>query len=112
MSVVTDLEKLLTEERALLLAGDYAGLDGLIERKSKLEQRLAEKKPDLSVEAYEQLAQKAKHNEALLEAAQRGLHSAMSQLRQLADGESQKTYSKDGQRTSLSRKPVSIAQKI
>lgn len=112
MSIAKDLEKLLSRERALLLAGDYEGLHALIEKKMELEGRLADTKPNLPIEDCVRLSEMAKHNEALLASAQRGLQSAIAQLKQLADGETQKTYSKDGQRTSLSRKPTSVAQKV
>ena len=112
MSIVTELEKVLAEERDMLLAGDYEGLQALIERKSRLGTRLAENKPDLPADAYEDLVVQAAQNEALLKAAQRGLHSAIAQVKQISDGDAQKTYSKDGQRVSLSQKRTSIAQKI
>jgi len=112
MSVVADLETLLELERTLLLKGDYEALHALIEKKVALESRLSSKKPDLPAEDYARLSKMAKHNEALLSSAQHGLQSAIAQIRQLTDGESQKTYSKDGQRRSLSRKPVSVAQKV
>lgn len=112
MNIVKDLEKLLSHERALLLAGDYEGLHALTERKLDMEERLAKSKPDLPAENYARLAKMAKHNEALLASAQRGLQSAIAQLKQLSDGESQKTYSRDGQRMSLSRAPTSVAHKV
>ena len=112
MSIVGELEQLLSEERALLLAGDYDALERLVDRKSRLEQRLATGKQDLPVDALNRIRGYAKHNEALLAAAQRGLQSTITQLRNLSTGEAQKTYSRDGQRVSMSRKSVSVAQKI
>ncbi len=112
MSVIADLEALLERERDLLLKGDYEALYALIEKKVALESRLSSKKPKFPVEDYARLSKLAKHNEALLLSAQHGLQSAIVQIRQLTDGESQKTYSKDGRRRSLSKKPVSVAQKV
>ena len=112
MTVVSDLEGLLAEEQELLLSGKISALEGLITRKAELAERLAEAKPDLPKEIYQGLARKAAQNEALLGAAQRGLQAAMAQLKQLSEGEQQKTYSKEGMRQSLCAKPVSITQKI
>lgn len=112
MSVVGEIEKLLSEERKMLLAGDFDALKDLIDRKANLEQRLAGGKPDMSADALKRIGDQARHNEALLAAAQRGLSFTMSQLRNLSAGEAQKTYSRDGQRVSLSRKSTSIVQKI
>ncbi|MEM8801822.1 MAG: hypothetical protein AAFY06_04410 [Pseudomonadota bacterium] len=112
MSIVAELEKLLSEERSMLLAGDYGGLEKLIDRKAQLEKRLTSGNQDLPSDVLKQVRDQAKHNEALLAAAQRGLQSTMTQLRNLSTGEAQKTYSRDGQRVSMSRKSTSIAQKI
>ena len=112
MSIVSELEKILEDEQRHLLTGNFDGLQSLVEKKTRLATRLAKKKPELSGEIYQELSRKAAQNEALLDAARRGLQSAMSQLKQLSDGESQKTYSKEGFRTSLSRKPNSLIQKI
>lgn len=112
MSLVSDLEKLLAEEQKHLLSGNFTALERLIERKSKLAERLAASKPDLPRDVIEGLARRAAHNEALLGSARRGLQAAMAQLRQLPDGEAQKTYSKEGQRQSLARKSASVIQKL
>ena len=112
MNIVGELEKLLSEERTMLLAGDYDALEKLVDRKAQLEQRLATGRQDLPVDALARVRDYAKHNEALLAAAQRGLQSTIMQLRNLSSGEAQKTYSRDGQRVSMSRKSASVAQKI
>ena len=112
MSIVNELEKILAEEQELLLSGELGALEKLVNRKTKLAEQLAVNKPDLPKEIYEGLARKAAHNEALLGSARRGLQAAMAQLKQLSEGEAQKTYSKEGQRTTLSRKPASITQKF
>ncbi len=112
MNIVRNLEKLLNEEHALLLAGDFEGLSSLVEKKLRLESRLSKQKSKLNAEDCARLTTQAKHNEALLSSAQSGLQSAILQLRQLREGESQKIYSKDRQRKSLSRASGSIAQKV
>ena len=112
MSIVRELESLLSRERSLLLEGDFSKLEKLVEHKLWLEQRLAEEKPNLPVERLDALRQEAAQNEELLAAAQRGLKTAMTQLSKLADGDAQKTYSAEGERVSLARKPSAVAQKI
>ena len=112
MSIVSDLEKLLAEEQRHLLSGDFDALEKLIERKGRLAERLSVSKPDMPPDVIEALARRAAHNEALLGSARRGLQAAMAQLKQLSDGEAQKTYSKEGQRRSLARKSASVTQKL
>lgn len=112
MSLIGELEKLLSEERSMLLAGDYEALEKLIHRKALLEQHLSSGKQDLPSDELKRIKDHAQHNEDLLAAAQRGLQSTMMQLRNLSSGEAQKTYSRDGQRVSMSQKSRSIAQKI
>ena len=112
MNIVKELEKVLAEEQSLLLSGEISSLEKLIERKTKLAEQLALDKPDFPKDVYDGLARKAAHNEALLSSTRRGLQAAMAQLKLLSDGEAQKTYSKEGQRRTLSRKPASVTQKI
>ena len=112
MSIVSELEELLQQEQELLLSGRFAELELLCEHKSRLAHRLACSKPELPKEIYANLAERAVHNEALLDSARRGLQSAMTQLRQIAQAEDQSTYSKDGQRRPLSRKPATVTQKL
>lgn len=112
MNLVTELESVLREEQSLLLNGEFERLESLIDRKTKLSARLAQDRPDLSASAYKHLAERARQNEALLESARRGLKAALHQLRQPVQQADQTTYSKSGQRNSLSRAPSSVTQKI
>lgn len=111
MNVVNEIEDVLRQEQELLLSGNYAALEALVRRKSGLVKRLSESRPNIPREAYAQLARRASQNEALLGAAQRGLQSALTQLRQLAAAEEQATYSREGKRRVLSRYPSSITEK-
>jgi len=111
MNVVNEIEDVLQQEQELLLSGNYAGLEALIRRKSGLVKRLSETRPNVPGEAYAQLARRASQNEAMLGAAQRGLQSALAQLRQLAAAEEQSTYSREGKRRFLSPQPSSIMEK-
>lgn len=111
MKVIRELEKILDEEQACLLSGDFVALETLITRKTKLAEQLAEIESEIPRETADVLSMKAKHNEELLGSARRGLQAALAQLKQLSDGEAQKTYSKEGQRQSLSRKTASVTQK-
>ena len=111
MNVVDEIEDVLRREQELLLTGNYAALRALISRKSALVDRLAAARPDLPKADYAELARRAHQNEALLGAAQRGLQSALSQLRQLAKAQDQTTYSRDGKRQAITRHPSSVVEK-
>lgn len=111
MSIVGELEQVLAEEQQLLLSGTYDQLEILAEKKSRLAERLAEGAPDLKAKDYERILERATHNEALLGSAQRGIQAAMTQLRQISEGEHQSTYSKEGERKPLARM-VSVTQKF
>ena len=96
----------------MLLKGEYDALEKLIDQKTRLEQKLATGKQEIPSDALGRVRDHARHNEALLASAQRGLQSTITQLRNLSTGEAQKTYSRDGQRVSMSQKSTSVAQKI
>ena len=111
MSIVAELEDVLKREQDSLLKGDFAALGNLIERKAALAERLSKKRPDLPEEVYRHLVDQASKNEALLSSAQRGLQAAMSQIRHATQTVEQTTYSQNGERQKLSRKPSSVTQK-
>lgn len=111
MSTVEEIRKVLEAERISLLSGDFDTLEKLIARKAILVDKMTSQNPDVSKHLLEELSLKARHNESLLVSARRGLQSAMAQLKQLSDGESQKTYSREGRRKSLTITPTSMTQK-
>lgn len=111
MTIVDEIEAVLNEEQELLLSGNLAALEALVERKSRLASRLANVEGDLPREAYSGLKDRAVRNEALIGAAQRGLQAALAQLRRLSEAGDQNTYSRDGQRRPMSRQPSSVREK-
>lgn len=112
MNIVTELEAILRLEQEHLLNGDFDGLRGLVDRKTRLTERLALERPDLSAETFRHLSERAQQNEALLESARLGLQAAMQQLRYTEAPKEQTTYSRSGQRNKLSKTPSSVIQKI
>lgn len=112
MSLISELEDILREEQELLLSGDLTALEGLADRKANLARKLAEQRPNVEEKVYRDLARKADHNEALLDAARRGLQAAIQQIRQTSGAVAQSTYSKTGERRPLSRSPSSFTQKL
>ncbi len=112
MNVFKELEDILRQEQELLLSGDFQMLEALLKRKAKLADWLSTHRPDVTVEETRELKEKAHRNEALLDAARRGLKAAMAQLKQVSKADCQTTYSSSGERRPLSRAPVSITQKI
>ena len=101
MNIVTQLERVLEEEQRLLLAGDYVQLDKLADIKMKLSERLSHSPPKIPAQQAQKLAQTVRHNEALLDSAQRGIQAAMTHLREAREGSFQ-SYTKEGQRTPMS----------
>jgi len=112
VTVIAEIEKILSDEREALLVGDYEKLELLVEKKIKIERLMSDNKTHIDAVDCAKLAEKAKQNEMLLESAQKGLKAAVLQIKSMRDGDSQKTYTKDGKRSSLGRKANSIVQKI
>lgn len=112
MNIVSELEAILQQEQEHLLNGDFDGLQELVDRKTRLTERLALERPDLSPETFRHLSERAQQNEALLESARLGLQAAMQQLRDTEAPKEQTTYSSSGQRKKLSKAPSSVTQKI
>lgn len=112
MSVFSELEAVLKEEQKILLSGDFDSLEKLVKRKSKLAERLTQRKPEVSKAEYKYIADLASRNEALLKSARLGIEAAMKLIKQTPDAEDQKTYSKSGERKSLGKSSSSLIQKI
>ncbi len=106
-----ELEQVLAEEQSVLLSGNYKMLESLAKQKSRLAEKLANNSNELPVEAFGKLAEKAAQNEVLLKSARRGIQAAITQLNQIANGEHQSTYSREGTRKPLARQ-VSVTQKF
>lgn len=110
MNIVEEISSVLKEEEELLLSGNFVALEALVERKTRLTEILAAR-PVQESEALARLAAQAGRNDALLGASRRGLKAALNQLRQLSMAQEQTTYSRDGIRRPMSRKPSSITEK-
>ncbi|NNE78671.1 MAG: hypothetical protein HKN18_00225 [Silicimonas sp.] len=111
MTLIHELEDVLAEEQNLLLTGRYDQLPDLAERKARLAHALAQNAAKLPTKSVAKIAAQASHNEALLASARRGIQAALTEVKQITQGEHQSTYSKEGMRKPLSR-PVSITQKL
>lgn len=112
MKTLLELEAVLSAEQDLLLSGDFDRLQSLFDRKLRLAEQLSREKPELSEDRYQSLKQQSARNEALLKAAQRGLKAAITQVSQASEAPEQTTYSRSGQRQSMSRAPRSVTQKL
>ncbi|NNE89715.1 MAG: hypothetical protein HKN27_16730 [Silicimonas sp.] len=102
MSAGSKIEKILDEEKRLLLKGDFVELEKISELKLKASEIIEKNSLNLSVEQVQRITRKAYDNEALLKSARRGIQAAMMHLRDATD-ESFKSYSKEGQRKPLSK---------
>lgn len=112
MNILSELEDVLREEQELLLSGDFSKLEALVNRKTRLADSLVKSRPRIDRDTYSQLAERATNNEALLDAARRGLRAALAQIRQSSQGDGQTTYSEKGERRPLSRSPSSVTQRV
>ena len=89
-----EMEKVLTEERALLLEGRIGDLPGVAERKVAV---LAEiERAGRPAEAPERLHQLALENAGLLEAAGRGIRSAIQRIEDARGARETRTYDARG----------------
>lgn len=93
----TALLRVLDDERAALLRGDYADLDKLAPTKQKLLARLGEQA--LSATNMKRVALAIRRNQALLAAAIEGMRAAKGRMEGLRQQRSSfSTYDKTGQR--------------
>lgn len=112
MTMFEQLENLLDLERDYLLSGDYERLQNLIEQKSSLTEKLGLKEIEIPVGEKVRILNKAKNNEALLEAAQKGLKSAIAQIKMISEMECQSTYTSDGGLSSITPPKNKVKQRI
>lgn len=105
---VARLERLLQEERILLLRGDLQRLGPLVPRKEKLLRALITGPDDRP--GIARLRALSERNQTLLQAAQRGIGAARTRLDQIARGTPVGTYSRTGEKTQIAR-PVQTLQR-
>jgi flagellar biosynthesis/type III secretory pathway chaperone len=110
MSVLAELERVLDDERAAILSGDYSQLEGLEAHKYRLANAF-ERIESSDPAGVEALRQKTLRNQALLAAAGRGFQAALTQVRDLRSGAFQATYSRSGKRSTLTAAAPSVEQK-
>ena len=94
------LKTLLASEREALKEGDFQKLAALLSEKEEIVELLANNHPDST--ALKALKQDASRNEALLEAASRGIASVRDRIKMLREGGPPlKTYTADGRAHSI-----------
>ncbi|EKE43790.1 hypothetical protein OCGS_2124 [Oceaniovalibus guishaninsula JLT2003] len=103
----TDLARLLEDERAALLKGDFAALSRLEGPKERAIDALA----DLSAAEIEAIGAKAALNQQLLQAAMRGIAAARDRLAAIRDGAQVATYDTDGTVTKMMRVPPTLQRR-
>ena len=100
--MLRDLDAVLDAERDALLGGELEMIEGLVQRKSELVERLTGL-PRLPDGAIVPLQQKMRRNQVLLDSALDGIRAVairMAELRSLR--RSLETYDRNGRRQSLS----------
>jgi len=102
MSIAEKLEELLDHEKDTLLKGDLDKLEKLAEVKELLSSELGMGNHLFSREEVANIAKKSARNKDLLFAAQRGIQSAINQLREATEGSFQ-SYSREGVRAPITR---------
>lgn len=106
-----DLAVLLEEEKALLLAGRVEAVAELEPRKLQLAESLVGQEA-AEPTALADLQQKARRNEALLEASRNGLIAAGARLRDIRKAAlNLDTYNKNGDLTNLQRTAPSFERR-
>jgi flagellar biosynthesis/type III secretory pathway chaperone len=97
---IEDVDRLLDEERAALLAGDLAALAGIVDRKEELLRALAD--GQTSRPALAALRGKAERNAELLGAASRGVRTVLRRITEIREANGPlKTYGRDGTQQTL-----------
>lgn len=106
----TALLKLLDEERAALLRGDYADLDRLAPSKQKLLARIGESA--LSEQNMQRVAHAVRRNQSLLAAAIDGMRAAKGRIDGMRQQRSSfSTYDKSGHRQLIDTKRSVVERK-
>jgi flagellar biosynthesis/type III secretory pathway chaperone len=96
----SELERLLAEERAILLSGRLGEIMSVADRKTELLARLAASPANLS--DWRRLQQTARRNQDLLDAAAAGLRDARARLIEVRQSSvTLSTYSSDGVRRTV-----------
>ena len=100
MSIGMKLEKLLDHEKDILLSGDLDKLETLEKVKISLSNELEDNDNKLSNDQIKRIIHKSGRNQELLKSAQRGIQSALTQLREVSEGSFQ-AYSREGVRAPI-----------
>jgi flagellar biosynthesis/type III secretory pathway chaperone len=97
---IEDVERLLDDERAALLAGDLAALGGIAERKQALVNALDRGEPARAT--LTALKLKVERNAELLGAAARGVRTVLRRVTEIREANGPlKTYGRDGTQQTL-----------
>lgn len=103
---------LLAAEKLALQAGDFHQLEALYEQKHELLKRIESRSDELSRAQLDRMAQNARENDRLLDAAQRGLRAVarrLSETRRAADHLD--TYTDAGKREDLAPAKTSFEKR-
>ncbi len=111
MSVINEMLDLLEVERNIILSGELLDLERILDTKNKLIGHIMSSK-SVSVSQLENLAAVGQRNTALLEAAGRGLKSAIRQVEDAKSLRDHTTYAHDGQRQALARRTATLKQNL
>lgn len=97
-TLIDRLAALLDEERDALANPDPVRLGQLAERKQDLVTRLEAATGPASARSVRMLAERARHNARLIEAARRGLRDAQALLARIRAPQNHETYGPGGRR--------------
>lgn len=104
----TELEELLDQTRAALMAGELTGLAELAERT----ERLAAAVPRTDRATAERLRRKAERNARLLQAATRGIKAARQRLTEIGSVPVLSTYDNRGRREVVATPSTAIPRRV
>lgn len=106
--LASQIERILEQERSLLLKADFDRLSKLVPRKERLTASLAAASPTAAT--LKRLDGLFRRNHALIAAAQSGLEAVRLRLRSVQNGAPSGTYSPAGVRIEIA-KPVRTLQR-
>lgn len=101
---------LLEKERRLIRQGAFEALEPLADRKARLARTLIREEIDPLI--LDKIRKTALENGRLMEAAARGIRSALSQVEDARSMTNQSTYDQAGHRQKISRSGTSLERKL
>lgn len=106
------IQDLLDLEESLFLSGDWSGLSDLADQKEKVLREHSLAIENFNEDVYAEILTKARRNEMLILAAQRGVLNASRTIQGARACDNSQAYSRGGRKFSLSTTPISLKKRV